>query len=82
MGLVGIFELLESVAQPSGGVAGAATGFVVTAIGQVIILLRHYEWYEKKRKEEVEKPEWGEGVLVAQVPRRGPRGRGCAREMV
>lgn len=41
MGLVGVAELLEGVAESSASVTGATFGLIVAAIGQIIFLSRH-----------------------------------------
>lgn len=54
MSLVGIFKLLEGITQSPGGTLGgrATLRFIITAIGQIIILMRHGDvWLKDKAKE-------------------------------
>jgi hypothetical protein len=56
VGLVGIAELLEGVAEASGSVAGATFGIIIAAIGQVVLLSRHLVWERWVRKKKAGRP--------------------------
>lgn len=56
MGLVGVAELLECVAEPSGSLTGAMFGLIIAAIGQVIFLTRHRMREKRVTREEAGHP--------------------------